>query len=339
MMNSFINLIGSNTIITILSVLLVLGAIYLGIKVPEMRKFLVALVVIVIYVFGIYATTYNVDYMTAKGLTLGDITDSLISGTTINSKNENVWEFDSLGFVATEKEFEHSIVVSELTPAPNIDLNTKNYVVYINNDKCQINECGSGYIKSSFMYNFYNKNNELIRTETVNINFDVYNKHTELEISTNNGSEAVKYWKSFLVKNGFVLSIKEDISNKELVVDRVGEITDKENATCNLTFNFNLNGVNLDNDTFVTVRLFDITNSNAYTCTFNSNDSFVFENLPIGSYMLSFSPPAGFFVFVEHDGQYVNRLVFNLTEIDNERIFNVICKQTGTPSGSDTNLN
>ena len=325
MTNNLINVVGTsnNALTTILVVLLIVAFIYLAIRVPEMRIFVVIFAILSVYAFGAYATSYNINYMNLTGVTVGEIVDSFVPSTTVDSKETNIWEFDSLGFMASDTEFKHSVIVEELTPAPNVDLANKKYDIYINNDRCQFNESGNNYIKSSFTYEFYNDNNELITTETLEIRFYIYSNHAELEIFTENGSVGVQYWKSFLVKNGFILSIKEStLNNNDLVVDGVGNLEDFEN------FNSGVVNVNITFEESVILNDVEIILlSNAgeqYIKRATSNEQISFSGLCTGTYEIYFNDSAFDIAYVIENNVKHTRLTFDITDVFTEYNFEVL---------------
>ena len=77
----------------------------------------------------------------------------------------------------------------------------------MNNNPCNINECGAGYLKSEFVKRFYNIEGEVVLTATLLINFNFYNNKTDVQILTKGNSEEVSYWKSFISHEGLNLNI------------------------------------------------------------------------------------------------------------------------------------
>lgn len=81
------------------------------------------------------------------------------------------------------------------------------YMVYVNDMPCYFVENASDYVKANYGYVFYDENENLLMKDTLNFSFAFYTNSTTLKVSTNGGSEAVKYWNYFFNKNIFIVKI------------------------------------------------------------------------------------------------------------------------------------
>lgn len=89
----------------------------------------------------------------------------------------------------------------------NFDGTKNKYELLVNNNPCNINDCGAGYLKSEFVKRFYNIEGKVVLTGTLLINFNFYNNKTDVQIITKGNSEEVSYWKSFIANEGLNLNI------------------------------------------------------------------------------------------------------------------------------------
>ena len=83
-----------------------------------------------------------------------------------------------------------------------------NYGVYVNDTPCDYVENASNYVLAKYTYKFYDNDLREILEDTLTFRFAFYTDSTYLSLSTNGGSEAVKYWNYYLNKNLFVVNIK-----------------------------------------------------------------------------------------------------------------------------------
>ena len=83
------------------------------------------------------------------------------------------------------------------------------YMVFVNDMPCTFVQNASDYVLADYRYAFYNDNFEIILDDTLNFRFAFYTNSTSLRVTTNGGSEALKYWHHYFNKNTFVVKIAE----------------------------------------------------------------------------------------------------------------------------------
>lgn len=146
------------------------------------------------------------EYYTASGGIYGAITG-------IFDTNE-VEVVDSMEFKLTNMEltqvgdsdtYSATILVDDVFE---LDKDTK-YMVYVNDMPCTYVENSSDYVLSNYKYTFYDDNFNVILTDTLNFRFAFYTNSTSLKVTTNGGSEALKYWHHYYNKNTFIVKISE----------------------------------------------------------------------------------------------------------------------------------
>ncbi|MGN1222407.1 MAG: hypothetical protein ACI4TT_04160, partial [Christensenellales bacterium] len=240
----------TTTLGMIIAMLVVIGVIYLLIKIPQFRP-LFLLVFSVVFLFcGFTALYHDVVYLTTNNVTIGDVINSYIQATqqttTTTEKDKPEWLIENLGFRLEEGNTYSSTLILE--PFTNLDFNNNIYSLYINDEKCLLNNQGSNYLRSQFYYSFYDNENRTMLSDTLYINFAFHTNETKLVLKTNGGQSAVNLWRAFQAKNNFLLSIRtSDFENQSF--DQINKI-DGEFAIYNFK-NGTLYGYTVDiNSTF-----------------------------------------------------------------------------------------
>ena len=104
----------------------------------------------------------------------------------------------------------------------------KVYGLYVNDMPSKTLNFSSNYIQSKYTYSFYDNKQDLLESDSLYINFAFYTNSTSIEIYTEGGSEAVKYWNYWFNKNTFVITIEEMsyVQNEDLTFSKL--TTDNE---------------------------------------------------------------------------------------------------------------
>ena len=193
----------------IILIIVLVGIISLCVRIPQLIPVIGGVLAIAIMVTGGLATIQCSTYFSTHNVTLGEVIKSSFN----NSSTAEEVEGKSLSWNLTNIGFEYQGNTTYLTTIEKpfneaIDLVNNNYVLYINNNACEVNETGTDYVKSQYVYSFYDRNNNLILRDTLYINFGFYSTQTIIEISTESGEIAVDMWKAYQVKNGFRFELK-----------------------------------------------------------------------------------------------------------------------------------
>ena len=197
------------TLKLILAIIVVAFVVVLCKQIPQLIPVLASIMALVIVFFGIASTIDCAKYINAHNVTIGEIIDSAFNDKSTAEEVEGkslAWDLTNLGF----KFGSNNKYVTTIEKPHNevIDLENNDYVLYINNEACLINETGNDYVKSEFNYSFFDRDNNLLLDDTLHIDFGFYQKQTTITISTYGGEQAVNLWKSFQVKNGFTFELK-----------------------------------------------------------------------------------------------------------------------------------
>lgn len=204
---------------TIIVVLLVIGMIWLCIRIPQLVPVVATFLAVSIVAIGIFCAYDSYKYLSARNMTIGEVLQSAFNNHSEIEQDENnllKWNLKNIGF-----KYEGASTYSTTIEKPHnevIDLENNRYELYINNQKCYLNETGNDYVKSEFKCSFYDTDDNLIIEDTLYINFGFYQKQTVIVLTTKGGEQAVQLWKSFQVKNGFVFELKA--TSKALSIKR-----------------------------------------------------------------------------------------------------------------------
>lgn len=88
------------------------------------------------------------------------------------------------------------------------------YQMLVNNVPCNTkNE--SDYVVAEYDYVFYDENFDILKRDVLSIRVAFYADSTMFILSTDGGSEAVKYWNYYFNKNDFVINLSAKINNPQ----------------------------------------------------------------------------------------------------------------------------
>ena len=244
-MNSmFLSLFSSieNTLKMIILVMVLVGVFYLCIEIPQLIPVIGGLLAMTIFVLGGLATIESIKYFNAHNITIGEVIDSAFKNDSTAEEVEGktlTWNMTNLGF----KYVNDSTYVTTIEKPFNeaIDLKNNDYILYINDNACAVNNTGSDYVKAQYTYSFYDSHNNLILSDTLYINFGFYKNQTIIELTTNGGENAVNMWKAYQVKNGFMFELKgyarEDVNATKYMAQTTSNMIEN---TSNDIFTINL---------------------------------------------------------------------------------------------------
>lgn len=222
--NLIISSITKNLKIILICVAIIMF-LYIFIKFKGLRTLMVIALIIVTIVSGIFSTYYVGEYYFRKGVTVGSVLNSLFSNNVPKYEKSDAYKFvyDSMGFASTGTANEYQ---SKIVEAREVDIDlSKNWEIFINDIECNINKVEDNEISAKFTNAFYNKNKELILEDTLNVSIVFHKKTFEIYLTTNGGDDAVKYWNTYLNKNGFVLELKTaTINSNDLVIDSLPDL-------------------------------------------------------------------------------------------------------------------
>ena len=176
-----------------------------------------ALLIGFILITGALSAYFNIKYFTARGAIYGKDVEGSHNVTKVIFDEKNTFNFDLLGFRSTGVENEYSVIVKF-----DKTLTIKDNGFYLNNHLATTQERDLNHLKSKFEYSFFDYENKELCTDTLYINLFTYEKTMDLNITTKGGNKAVDFWKVYLGKNDFILSLKQDqtIHNTDIVKDK-----------------------------------------------------------------------------------------------------------------------
>lgn len=197
-----------NTILyTLLGTLAVVGLIYLMIKVPKSRYFVVGACWIIACGFAVFCGYHLNIYYNEKGGIFGAITGifetNVVVVDDLNFSMQNLEllkksEDDDTTFVAKAGQ---NKVLSQLTSG-------QSYTIFVNGVPVTDAEYASDYLFAKYEYTFFDETMTEICSDTLEIRFAFDKNFTTLILTTNGGEQSAKLWNSYFNRNFFEISIK-----------------------------------------------------------------------------------------------------------------------------------
>ena len=247
-----------STLKTILFMFIVIAILIVVIKYPDIRKVAYLCLGVGIFFAGCYSAVFNLRYFTVEGHTYGEIIESLkkkpLDDVKIEVSDKLQWNITNFDFSETSDVNIYKCEFNFDGKNELINLPIKKYALYINNGKVLVNENGNDYIKSEFNYSFYDNDNKLILSDILYFNFGFYAKSSSLIITTKGGSNAVKLWRAYQAKNGFMLELKEEDNN--LTFDEINIDEPVENGAGVVGYELKTTKINSSSSAFCELKIY-----------------------------------------------------------------------------------
>lgn len=186
----------------ILAVVILLMVLLLKFK--NGKWILAGVMAVALVVCGVFTSFANYTYFTIEGGTFGSFGDIFANKNKVTQKDLS-FEFENFVLVSTGIDGEFSARLS----IEAVDETLIGKSMYVNNSPTKLTGVGENYIFSEYSYIFKDENLTSMLTDTLTIKFVFNSKKSECLLSTSGGSDAVKYWNSYLKKNKFNVEIKE----------------------------------------------------------------------------------------------------------------------------------
>lgn len=204
-----------------LVILCIVGVILLLLFVPLSRSVFIVAGCLLLCLSGVFSCFYSIRYFTMKSSINGKATEGQHNITRVLFDGNKTFDFKTLGFESTEKINNYS---SYVTFDKSIDLKKYNSFL-LNNTSLETTEIADDYIIAEIEYNFYDTDKNELYNDTLFVSLYTYVNSMKIEVRTTGGDDAVKYWNSFLIKNGFLLTLSESKLPTNTDVDKDFEIT------------------------------------------------------------------------------------------------------------------
>lgn len=207
----------STFFITLLGMILGVVLFYIYVKFPNGRIVLAVIGGLLVFGSSIYCGLVINDYYSVKGGIYGTLKGYF-------EKQEEIKNSKNVDFIDLFSDFTNITLTQygdcyRATFSSNkimeLDIN-KCYVLLINDTPCGVLDYSTDYLSADYMYTFYNQDQEIIITDTLELNLSFYSKYTSMILKTTGNYQAVKLWNNYFSKNGFSVFIKEiDITNNQ----------------------------------------------------------------------------------------------------------------------------
>ncbi len=149
----------------------------------------------------------NYYYNTSGGI-FGQLT-GIFNNNEVQIKDNLVFEFKNIELTkSADNTYSATISLNEI-----LSIDSDQVGVYINDMPCSYVENNSDYVIAKYSYSFLDNDMSILCTDTLTLNFAFYNNLTQLTVSTNGGSTAVKFWNYYFIKNNFNVRIGESDYN------------------------------------------------------------------------------------------------------------------------------
>ena len=184
----------------------ILVLLFICLKFKGIRIFIFTAVGICYIALTAWSTTQLQAYYSASGGIYGKLTGLFKPNDVAVESSENVkFDFKNMMLTATENEDEYEAeIVSEQIIKLSAD---EFYMVYINSTPCTFVENSQDYVIARYSYNFYDREFNLLCSDTLTFRFAFYTNSCKLIVTTNGGATAVRYWQEYFNYNTFIVEI------------------------------------------------------------------------------------------------------------------------------------
>lgn len=184
----------------------ILVLLFICLKFKGIRIFIFTAVGICYIALTAWSTTQLQAYYSASGGIYGKLTGLFKTNDVAVESSENVkFDFKNMMLTATENEDEYEAeIVSEQIIKLSAD---EFYMVYINSTPCTFVENSQDYVIARYSYNFYDREFNLLCSDTLTFRFAFYTNSCKLLVTTNGGATAVRYWQEYFNYNTFIVEI------------------------------------------------------------------------------------------------------------------------------------
>lgn len=190
---------------TILGVIVLIFVLYFIIKYPNARIYVFSFLGICLTGLTVYSII-NLDYYySVKGGLFGYISGIFET----NKVAVDNLEFSIKNIEMLKVEEDSDTYIAKVYTSESIAKLTvgEEYIVYVNGVPCNNYEYASDYVLAKYTYSFCNEYFDEILRDTLDIRFFFDTSSTYVQVSTNGGENAVKFWYSYFNKNDCKISI------------------------------------------------------------------------------------------------------------------------------------
>lgn len=160
---------------------------------------------ILIVASAVYSCIHLNLYYTAQGGIYGQLSQIFGQNNQVNVEvDEKIFSFKDVILTQVDGDIYSAKMISEKVIKLKSD---ESYAIYVNNTPCTYSETSLDHFKALYTYNFYNKDDICEKTDTLELYFQLNNKGIEIEVQTQGGSSAVRYWNNYFNKNGFEVKV------------------------------------------------------------------------------------------------------------------------------------
>ena len=200
-----------------------------------------------------------------------------------------------------------------------------NYMIYVNDMPCNNVHNASDYITGQYTYTFYDEFMNELHTDTLTIKFAFYANSTYLSISTDGGSESVKYWNYYFAKNSFIITLDKSTYSKPTQIG-----TGDGNISNYCIVSYEVDGKNVGNQVYLPNSELVLMEYAGKTYGWTYNDKLISDGYNVVSNMVisADSVPVHTINFIVNEQVYSTQNVYNEHYIDSsiitkpETIFN-----------------
>lgn len=184
----------------------ILGVIFLLIKVPGSRMIISGVVVLMIVASGVFSGIKLNEYYNAEGGVFGKLDDILHPNKVEIIDNVTSIDFDFSQVVLTGSD--DTMYTAQFTTEDIIKLDSNEYYkVSVNDEPCKIIDYTSSYLVCTYNYSFYDVGGVYLLTDELTFTFGFNKYSTDLVVSSNGNFDAIDLWNSYFDKNQFKVNI------------------------------------------------------------------------------------------------------------------------------------
>ena len=177
----------------------------LVVRFPAARWIFATAFVFVVVCSAVYSTYQLNLYYSAEGGLYGYIKE-LVVRNEAKKVDELSFDLSSLNLTASVNpgEYQASFYMDEVLK---VEPDT-NYGLFINGVPCSNIQFDEDHISGDFGYTFIDYDENTVAYDTLSFRVSLFDNYTSIFVRNNHGGTYIKYWNSFIAKNGLQMDIK-----------------------------------------------------------------------------------------------------------------------------------
>lgn len=263
-----------------------------------------------ILITGIMSCYYSIEYFTTQGGVFGESISGEHNIVKVYYDGDKTFTYSAFGFSSkgNSNEYISTIEFEEKT----LKINS-GQTFYLNDSECDLLKNESDLLQSSIKMTFFDNENNVAFEDTITISLFCYENSLKLQLKTNGGDKAVKYWTRFLIKEKFKLHIENSNS-----LPKYDSLNKDKDTSFNNTLSFRLQKENDIEVNGVTINCVNLRNNSEFSFLLTTKNSdytvawgyYKITAMSIDGYTITINGQSE--LLIEVIGNSINEIVVNV---------------------------